>query len=810
MLVNVILPFPLKSKFTYYVPTELQSQISVGQLVIINFGVKKFFTGIVFDVFEGEVTENLKPIVYVIDTKPIVSKNHLEFWEKLSEYYCCPIGDVFRAAIPSVLRLDSETVVIFNTDFEDEIPLSDKEFAIYNILQNNNSLNINKLNSICGFNAFPTLKKLSEKNLVSFNEEVKQKYREKTVNVIVPNFDINNAKHIEKIIVSLKKTKKQAQVFEKLLDIFISDNQSELENIDFQGRTNCSSAIINALAAKNILKIEKRILSKLASNNKVESTKQLTEIQQNTLTKIEQLFENQKTVLLHGVTSSGKTEIYIQLILKELAKNKNILYLVPEIGLTSHLVERLQGIFGEKLLVYHSQIADSKRAEIFKELNKTTDNKVVVGTRSSVFLPFNNLGLVVIDEEHDNSYKQTEHSPRYNAKTAAAFLAQIFDAKILLGGATPSIEAYSKAKFGKFGLAELSQRYSGVKLPDTQLVDIAEAYRKKRMTGHFSLELIDKIKETLSKKEQVILFQNRRGYSLSLECQECGWVQKCKRCDVSLTYHRFTNTLSCHYCGYTAGNYGVCQKCKSKSLSNKGFGTEQVEQEATKLFPDAKIGRLDLDTTRKKGSFQRIINTFEQQYSDIMIGTTMISKGLDFSNVGLVGVINADNLMNFPNFRAYENAYQTLVQVSGRAGRKEHGNVFIQTYSPENPLIINVLKNDYQSFFKMQMAERNLFYYPPYCRLIQITIKHKDSILTNTAAINLAEILKKNPFFDVLGPDNPPIEKIKYLHLKRILLKINNKHSYLDINKSLVEDIENFRQNTDYKNINVIIDVEPT
>ena len=662
MLAEIILPLPLAQTYTYIVPQEFENQVAAGQRVSVNFGAKKLYMGIVAKIFDGEHTKNLKPILQILDNKPIITENQLKFWHQISEYYCAPLGDVYKAAVPALLR----------------------------------------------------------------KEDTKKRRNSRAV----------------------------------------------AQEIDEQARF-------------------------------------LTAEQQICLQKIEEDFKEKNTVLLYGITSSGKTEIYIHLIIKALEQQSQVLLLVPEIGLTSQLVERLQRIFGEKLLAYHSKITDLQRAKIWNEFLQNTENKIVIGTRSSIFLPFKNLGLIIVDEEHDAAFKQNDASPRYNARSAAGFLGQIFGAKILLGSATPSIESYANAQFGKYGYAELTTRFLNIELPDILLIDINEMYYKKRMRGHFSLELIEKIEHTLAKKEQVILFQNRRGFSLAQECPDCGFVRKCPKCDVSLTWHKFTNSLSCHYCGYVVQNQRVCQNCGSVNLTNRGFGTEQVEQEAAALFPNAKIGRLDFDTTRKKAAFGEIIADFEQKNLDILVGTLMVSKGIDFSNVGLVGVMNADNLMNFPDFRAHENAFQTLVQVSGRAGRKSaRGNVLIQTFSPQSTLLQCVQNNDYHQFFKTQMAERQIFTYPPYCRLMQLTLKHKNEDIVQKASEGLVEILAKHTVFSVLGPDNPPVSKVKNLFLRKILLKTNNSVSYKTINGVVFESIKILQQFPDYKYVMVGVDVD--
>ncbi|MDR2684631.1 MAG: primosomal protein N' [Prevotellaceae bacterium] len=665
LLAEIILPLPLAQTYTYIVPMELVPSIAVGHRVIVSFGTKKFYIGIVLKLLEGTAEKNYKSITEIIDNEPVILENQLKFWQILSEYYCASLGGVYAAAVPSGLRL------------------------------------------------------------------------------------------------------------------------------------------------KNKAHKEKKAISCFPAKISVQEANTLTEQQQSVFNEINEIFKQKSTVLLHGVTSSGKTEIYIQLINNALKKKKQVLFLVPEIGLTSQLMERLQKIFGEKLLIYHSKISDVQRVKVWQILLQSSENKVVIGTRSSIFLPFRNLNLIVIDEEQDASYKQADAFPHYNARNAAAFLAKIFGAKILLGSATPSVESYSNAQFGKYGLVTLEKRFNDIKLPEIQLVDIKESYRKKRMKGHFSLELIDKITQTLAKGEQVILFQNRRGFSLSLECGECGWVQKCKQCDVSLEYHRLTNILSCHYCGYTTNNQRVCKNCGSVNLTNRGFGTEQAQAEAEQLFPDYKVARLDSDSAKKRNSFSEIIADFESKKNDILVGTQIVSKGIDFSNVGLAAVLNADNLMNFPDFRAHENAFQTLVQISGRAGRKEgQGSVVIQTFSPESLLLKDVCNNDFAHFFKTQMAERYLFNYPPYCRLIKISLKNKDKNFVKCAADKLAEILRKENDFIVLGPDNPPVEKVQLMFLRDILLKIPNSISYKDINKKICNSIQTFRQETDYKYVMISIFVD--
>jgi primosomal protein N' (replication factor Y) len=811
MFAEIILPLPLVQTYTYAVPQEFEDAISVGQRVVVNFGAKRFYTGVVEKIYYEKHYENLKPISQILDVRQKLTENNLAFWKQISEYYCAPLGDVYRAAVPSGLRPESETTLCFNEDFDETTAeFSDKEMKIFYEIKNHKTITINKLNSVCDFNVLPLLKNLAAQNIFSFDEEIQQKFKEKSVNVFVPAFVLDDDA-LNYISDSLKRAKKQQEAFLKIVDLIINEKRNEFESAELQKITAASINTLNSLVEKKILRIEKRVVSRIIAENIDKKAHTLTEEQRTCLEKIETEFEKRDAVLLHGVTSSGKTEIYVHLINKMLEQNRQVLYLVPETGLTSQLTERLQGIFGEKLLVYHSKISDAQRVEIWNLILQDGENsrRVVIGTRSAVLLPFNALGLIIIDEEHDRSFKQSDLSPRYNARSAAVFMARLFGAKILLGSATPSIESYANAQFGKFGFAELSMRFSNIEMPAIRLIDINEMYYKKRMKGHFSFELIEKIGQTLAKNEQVILFQNRRGFSLAQECADCGAVLKCIRCDVSLTLHKFKNVMSCHYCGFTVENRRLCAVCGSKNVSASGFGTEQVQQEAAALFPDAATARLDFDTTRKKDAFGSIISDFERRNIDILIGTQMVSKGIDFSNVGLVGIMNADNLMNFPDFRSCETAFQTLVQISGRAGRKkERGSVIVQTFSPQSLLLQCVKDNNYPFFFKNQMEERKMFNYPPYCRLAQLTLKHKDEALLQKAAEKLAEILAQSTVFDVLGPDNPPVAKVQYLFLRKILLKTPNAVSYKVANGAVLESIALFRQNPDFKYIVVAIDID--
>ena len=803
---NIILPFPLNDTYTYYVPQAMEDNICVGQRVIVSFGAKRFFTGIVYSLGDASDVADLKPIAEIIDNKPIVSQNQLLYWRRLADYYICSLGDIMRLALPSALRLQSDTTVIINEEITPD-NLSDKESFVYSILQNNNCLKINDLAKQCDFRPLPVLRTLFERNIVHFDETITERYRKKTIDIVAPNFDIYDTELIDKTIATIRRAKKQIELLDRIIALSLEYSNGIPKN-KLKADDSYSESAFKSLVDKQLITLEHRVVSRVLFDKSSEQPKRLTMKQQQTVEAVEKVFAERRTALLFGVTSSGKTEIYIDLILKELEKGKSVLYLVPEIGLTTQLVSRLKGIIGDKLLVYHSRMNDSERVEVWNEVS-ATDCRVVIGARSALFLPFRHLGLIVVDEEHDTSYRQTDTMPHYTAKSATAFLAQIFDAKILLGSATPSIETYAMASVGRIGLVRLDERYGEIRMPDIELIDLREMYHKKRMRGHFSLELIDAINATLSEGQQVILFQNRRGYSLTLECRDCGFVAKCNRCDVSLTYHKHIGALKCHYCGFLVYDSAkVCRRCGSHAVHYSGFGTEQVETEAQELFPEARVGRLDFDTTRRRRSFEDIIRRFETQNLDIMVGTQMIAKGLDFSNVGLVAVLNADNLLNFTDFRVEENAFQTLVQISGRAGRRQAGRVMIQTYSPDSELMKCVAANDFERFFNVQMQERHIFRYPPYCRMTTITLKHRDNNLLTRASDYLANSLRNNEIFEVLGAESPPISKINNTFIRNIIIKTDAKYPLGKVNPVIVKHIEAFKRNTEYKQVGVLVDVE--
>ncbi len=814
--IDVILPLPLGNRFTYFVPDEWQDEARIGMRVVVPFGKKKMYTGIICLIHSNkpELYE-AKEIICLLDPYPILRHPQLKFWEWISSYYQAFIGDVYQAAIPAGLKLESETKVRLNAQFEDEINLTEKEHKVMDALKDGKIFNLSELSNATEIsNIMPTIKLLIEKDLIEISEEITEKYRPKTESYIQLSEFAASEENLREIFDQLSRAKKQLDILMKYIDLskcLTKNTLIEVSRKELLEQSGSSDSVLRALIDKNILEVYQKEVGRLdTSHVKTEAKHPLNEFQQVALQEIYKQFATKNTVLLHGVTSSGKTEIYIHLIEQMLKEKKQVLYLVPEIALTTQLTSRLKRIFGNKLAVYHSRFSDAERVEIWNNLLLDNGYEIVIGARSAIFTPFRQLGLVIVDEEHETSYKQFDPAPRYHARNAAIVLASMHGAKTLLGSATPAIETYFNAKTDKYGYVELNQRYQELELPEVLVVDIKEAYRKKQMKGHFSPLLLEKIKTALDRYEQVILFQNRRGYAPYIECKACSYIPKCKNCDVSLTVHKYLNKLTCHYCGFTETIPQICPVCNTPNLENKGFGTEQIELEIEELFPQAKVARMDLDTTRSKRSYEKIISDFESGKINILVGTQMVTKGLDFERVSLVGILNADNMLNFPDFRAHERAYQLMAQVSGRAGRKnKRGTVVLQTRNPEHPIIGQVIRNDYAAMYQTQCAERQLFHYPPYTRLIEITLRHRDFKIVEKAAQTLANEMRK--FFGkrVLGPNIPPISRIQNLYIKNILLKVEISASSEYAKENLLEMINLLLAEAPFKSVRVSLDVDP-
>jgi len=814
LFADVILPLPLANTYTYTVSVEWSECLCVGMRVAVSVK-NKIYTALVYKLHHEKPSGyELKPVMCVLDEKPVVLASQLKFWEWIANYYQCYLGDVYKAALPSGLKPESETTVtLLFLDDEQEAFLTPKQWKIIHALNTGKKEHtIAELAKIVGGkDVLPQVKTLLEKGLIAVSENLRQNYKPKTESYIRLNSAYKNEEKLVTVLDSMKRSKKQADVLLAFLDLQVEKKDTAVSRKELTEKTACSAVVLKSLIEKGILDTYEKEIGRLDLSEKtVKQINALNTFQQAAHEKICRFFAQNKVVLLHGVTSSGKTEIYIHLIQEALSQGKQVLYLLPEIALTSQLTTRLKSFFGNKLGVYHSKFSDAERVEIWNNLLQKKGYEVIIGVRSSVFLPFSRLGLVIVDEEHENTYKQYDPAPRYHARNAAVVLAAMHGANTLLGTATPAIETYNNAYSGKYALVELIARHEEIALPEIIAVDTKELRRKKQMSSLFSPLLLEKMQQTLANKEQVILFQNRRGYAPFVECAQCGYVPKCKNCDVSLTVHKAFNALTCHYCGYTETILSNCPHCGNQSLETKGYGTEKIEEEIQTLFPDAVVARMDLDTTRSKNSYERIIADFEQKKIDILVGTQMISKGLDFEHVSLVGILNADNMLNYPDFRAHERAYQLMAQVSGRAGRKnKQGTVILQTSDVNHPIVKQVIGNDYKAMFAMQMHERYTFKYPPYFRLIYIMLKHKELALLNRAAGTMATELRAVFGFRVLGPDNPPVLRIQNLYLKRIMLKIESDSSN-EKAKELIRTVTAKILSSDrFKSLQIQWDVDP-
>ena len=754
MFADVILPLPLDGIFTYSVPSSLEEQVQRGVRVLVPLGRNKTYVGIVSEKHhrapEGYQT---KDILQVLDVTPILLDSQLRLWHWIADYYMSPIGEVYKAALPSGLKAEdgfrpkTETYITLTPQFRNEQTLH----VALNMLHR----------------ADKQLAALIDYLALSHWDSVEGSVCRETV-VEITRDELLNAGH--------------------------------------------SLPTVNALVKRGLLEVYEREVGRLNHGGEphLEKIRPLSDVQQDAFNKIQFSFLGKNVTLLHGVTSSGKTEIYIHLIRQALERKQQVLYLLPEIALTVQIMQRLQHVFGNRLGIYHSKYSDAERVEIWQKQLSKNPYDVILGARSAVFLPFQNLGLVIVDEEHETSYKQQDPMPRYHARSTAIVLAQMFGAKTLLGTATPSVETYYNAKTGKYGLVELFQRYKGIELPEIQVVDVKDLQHRKMMNGPFSPYLLNKVRGALEHGEQAILFQNRRGYAPVIECKQCGWVPHCQHCDVSLTLHRNLNQLTCHYCGYTYQVPTECPACGCQELRTKGYGTEKIEAEVQDIFPEARIARMDLDTTRSRSAYERIISDFASGRTNLLIGTQMISKGLDFDKVSVVGILNADSMLNYPDFRAYEHAFMMMAQVSGRAGRKgKRGLVVLQTKSPDLPIIQQVVRNDYAAHYQSLIAERQQFHYPPYYRLVYVYLKHKQDWVVDTAAAEMASRLRQWFGARLLGPDKPAVAKVKSLSIRKLVLKLELGINMGDVRKYLALAQQQMLQDKRYASLQIYYDVDP-
>lgn len=780
--------------------------------VSVPFGKSKIYTALVYGVHQNEPPAyETKSIDQILDETPLVTTTQLKHWEWIAKYYMCTLGEVIRAALPSAFLLESETIIA-RTGKEplDEGSLTDEEFMVHEALTHQSSLHINDIRSLLDRkNVVKVIQDLLEKDLITVQEEVFEQYKPKLKRYLRLTTPFSEEQALRELLDTLSRAPKQRQVLMTLFMMSASENH--VESTQLQKKSESNASVLRTLIDKGIL--EEYYLQKDRveySGDAPSEIKKLSPAQETALHEIESSFETKDITLLHGVTSSGKTEVYVQLIDRMLSSGKQILYMLPEIALTAQLITRLQHYFGEKVSVYHSKYSLNERVEVWKNvLEQKSKAQIVIGARSSLFLPFQHLGMVIIDEEHEPSFKQYSPAPRYHARDAGIVLANFHKAKVLLGSATPSLESYYNAQDGKYGLVHLRERYGNVLMPDIELVDIRDKLKRRLMKGRFSDRLLEEMEAALEENEQVILFQNRRGFSPIVECTTCGVAPQCPNCDVSLTYHQHKNELRCHYCSYQMAMLLSCMACGSETLDPKGFGTEQIEEELKELFPKASIARMDQDTTKGKHAYEKLIDRMENQEIDILVGTQMLAKGLDFRNVSLVGVMNADNLLNFPDFRAHERSYQLLQQVSGRAGRTEkRGKVIIQSYNPYHQILKQVSTNDYEGMYSEQSEERYQYKYPPHYRTIRITFKHRNFGTMQKASVWFGEVLRLQLKEHVLGPESPAISRIRNEFISNILVKIPKQQS-LQKTKGFIQKVQQrFNSQKEFSRVKVIMDVD--
>ena len=815
---QVILPLPLFSLFSYYVPEEMENYVSVGSRVLVQFGRKKFYTGIIAALNNQSPGDfEVKPLISLLDESPILRYPQLKLWEWVSNYYLCSEGDVFKAALPTGLKPESETWISLSPDFEfsREEKLSENEALIIQLLEQEKKIKLSILEEKLKLSRGSTLvSKMLDKGIVEIAESLSSRYRPKTENYIKLSIPQGNSELLHNILDSVARAPQQEKALMAYLDLsgwMQNEKAKEVSRAALLEKSGVSLAVLNAMRDKGILEYYKVSINRFNySDSKETNLSSLSSPQVKALDKIREEWKEKNVVLFRGVTGSGKTEIYSHLIAKTLENNSQVLFLVPEISLTTQLTDRLRAVFGDRLLVYHSKFTDNERVDLWKKLLTSNEPYLILGTRSAVFLPFARLGLIVVDEEHEQSFKQFDPAPRYNARDVAIVLAKMHGCKTLLGSATPSIESYYKALTGKYGLVELESRFEDNPLPEIEIVDMKRQRKEKLNHGIMSKPLIKAIEESLGKEQQVILFQNRRGFAPMVICKSCGWTPKCQNCDVSLVYHKNTDSLHCHYCGHSIRRPALCPACGENNIEDFGYGTERIEEEIEECFPEARIARMDLDTTRNKNSYQEIISDFSNQNTDILVGTQMVSKGLDFEKVKTVGVINADTLLNYPDFRSNERAFNMLEQVGGRAGRrKEKGKVLIQTTNTDNPILRYIKIHDYKAYYDAEIKQRLALNYPPFSKLIMVYIKNKDSLIVDAAANLLASALR-NVFGErIFGPERPFISRISNYYLQQIMIKIETGASLSKVKTILRNIYESVARDPKIKSSVLYYDVDP-
>ena len=810
--VDVVLPIATANAYTYYVPEEHMARVQFGVRVEVQFGKSKLYSGVVARVHD-ELPESHKPkpVLNVLDDVPVINPDQLKLWEWMANYYACTVGEVLNAALPANLKLASETRVLISDGFGDDFSeLDDREYLIAEALSLQRELSIEDIRKIIGqYTVYPLINRLIERGVLYLKEEMHEKYKPKKqrcVRLAVPYR--NQPEALAEAFSLLSRSNRQVEA----LMAFVQESRKEgdVTRQRVQEVAGVDSSVLRAIESKGVFELYEKEISRIdAYGNDLDAITALSAQQGDALRELSELYRQKDVVLLHGVTGSGKTRVYVELIEAAIERGEQVLYLLPEIALTTQIIARLQRLFGDKIAVYHSKLNNNERVEVYRSAAEGTP--VLLGARSTVFLPFSNLKWVIVDEEHDSSYKQHDPNPRYHGRDTAIYLAHLHGAKVLLGTATPAVETYQHTKTGKYGKVTMTERYGGSVLPELKIVDLKDQSRKQQMQSHFSLPLIEHIKSTVAEGRQVILFQNRRGYSPTLRCDSCGWASECVHCDVTLTYHKYRHNLQCHYCGYQKDVVKECPACGSAKLQMQGFGTEKLEDDLKVYLPDLRISRLDLDTVRGKNALGRLIEDFEDRKVDVMIGTQMITKGLDFENVGLVGVLNADMTLSYPDFRATERGFQLLTQVSGRSGRgKKRGAVMIQAFDTNHPVLAEIATADYDSFFNREILERQQFKYPPFYRLIRVTLKHKKPAVLNDAAKIYAHYLRHRLGDRVVGPAIPHVGRIRNYYLLDIMIKLERDAKLIAYTKRVLREAANdVHGEKGFSTVRINVDVDP-
>lgn len=816
--IDVILPLSLQDCLTYAVPITWDTEVQSGCRVVVPLGKRKCYTAIVLKVHEVAPEDyKVKEAIELLDIFPIVLPAQLELWQWMSRYYLCTLGEVYKAALPSGMKMESETLVTADPQFSYEKPLSRSEQRVMDVLTTVTEIRLSKLSKEVGvLNLFPIVQNMMEKGAVMCKETLRQTYHQKCEVRIRLQEAYATEEALNTLLEHLgKRAPKQRDLLLAYLDLSCCMEREispkEVSKLALLRYAQSSASVLEGLFKKKILTSYAVDIGHFTQRKgDLFALSPLNDAQQKAKQALDKLYVQKEVCLLYGVTSSGKTEVYMHLIAEQLKQGKQVLYLLPEIALTTQITQRLHRVFGDKLGVYHSRLSDAERVDIWRKQLSDNPYQILLGVRSSVFLPFQHLGLVIVDEEHEASFKQQSPAPRYHGRNVALVLAAEQKAKVLLGTATPSIESAWFAAHGKYGLVQLKERYQSIKLPEIIPVDVKELLRKKRMKGYLSPLLLESMREALAQKEQVILFQNRRGFAPMVECKLCGWVPRCVNCDVSLTYHKGLRMLTCHYCGYTEPIPKCCPSCHNEELLERGFGTEKVQEDIERLFPEVKVARMDTDTTRSRLSYERVINDFQSGRTQILIGTQMVSKGLDFDHVSVVGILNADAMLNYPDFRSYERAFQLMAQVSGRAGRKhKQGKVILQTKVIDHPIIQQVMDNNFSALYQMQLAERKLFRYPPFYRLVYLYVKGKDAARTEEMAQVMAQRLRGVFGERILGPDNPPVARIQLMYIKKIMIKLEITLSPTQARERLWQIQQAIAGETRFKGMQVYYDVDP-